>query len=203
MAASRSAAARSRKAISAPSVRRSSPARRARRFGWATSHAQAMVNQRFVDVHAPHQNLVGRTLEMVQSGPGATYTIVGVVGDDGGGRPGGEPRAVRLLLQHAGLVAGSRVCRPHRRPARARDRSAAHRRRDRFDARHLRPASAGRRRRRGVRSAEARRRDAQLVCERRARPGRHRPLQPVHAGRFGSHARDCRQARARCLAGAR
>jgi hypothetical protein len=40
----------------------------------------ALVNQRFVDVHAPNRNLVGRVVEMLQSGPAATYTIVGVVG---------------------------------------------------------------------------------------------------------------------------
>jgi len=39
-----------------------------------------MVNQRFLDVHAPNQNLVGRVIEMVQNGPGATYTIAGVLG---------------------------------------------------------------------------------------------------------------------------
>jgi putative ABC transport system permease protein len=39
-----------------------------------------MVNQRFVDMYAPNQNLVGRALEMVQSGASATYTIIGVVG---------------------------------------------------------------------------------------------------------------------------
>jgi predicted permease len=39
-----------------------------------------MVNQRFVDAHAPNQNLVGRVLEMVQNGPGAVYTIAGIVG---------------------------------------------------------------------------------------------------------------------------
>ena len=39
-----------------------------------------MVNQRFVDVHAPNQNIVGRGLEMVQNGPGAAYTIAGIVG---------------------------------------------------------------------------------------------------------------------------
>ena len=39
-----------------------------------------MVNQRFLDVHAPNQNLVGRVLEMVQSGFGATYTITGILG---------------------------------------------------------------------------------------------------------------------------
>jgi predicted permease len=39
-----------------------------------------LVNQRFVDLYAPDQNLVGRTLEMVQNVPGATYTIVGIVG---------------------------------------------------------------------------------------------------------------------------
>ena len=39
-----------------------------------------MVNQRFVDLYAPNQNLVGRVLEMVQSGANATYTIIGVVG---------------------------------------------------------------------------------------------------------------------------
>jgi predicted permease len=47
------------------------------RMGDKSRHA--MVNQRFVDMHAPNQNLVGRTLEMVQS-PGATYTIAGIVG---------------------------------------------------------------------------------------------------------------------------
>jgi predicted permease len=35
-----------------------------------------MVNQRFVDVYAPSQNLVGRTVEMAQN----TYTIIGVLG---------------------------------------------------------------------------------------------------------------------------
>jgi predicted permease len=35
-----------------------------------------MVNQRFVDVHAPNQNLVGRTIDLAQ----AHYTIVGVLG---------------------------------------------------------------------------------------------------------------------------
>ena len=40
----------------------------------------AIVNQRFVDVHAPNQNLVGRTLEMVQTGPLATYTVAGIIG---------------------------------------------------------------------------------------------------------------------------
>jgi putative ABC transport system permease protein len=40
----------------------------------------AMVNQRFVDVHAPNQNLVGRVLELVQSGAGTTYTIIGIIG---------------------------------------------------------------------------------------------------------------------------
>ena len=39
-----------------------------------------MVNQRFVDMHAPTQNLVGRVLEIVQSGCGATYTITGILG---------------------------------------------------------------------------------------------------------------------------
>jgi predicted permease len=40
----------------------------------------AMVNQRFVETFAQNQNLVGRTLEMLQSGSNATYTLVGVVG---------------------------------------------------------------------------------------------------------------------------
>jgi hypothetical protein len=40
----------------------------------------ALVNQRFVDVHAPNQNLVGRTLEIVQSGPATAYTITGIIG---------------------------------------------------------------------------------------------------------------------------
>ena len=39
-----------------------------------------LVNQRFVDAHAPNQNLVGRALEMAQTGPGAAYTIAGIVG---------------------------------------------------------------------------------------------------------------------------
>lgn len=37
-----------------------------------------MVNQRFLDTYAPNQNLVGRVLDMV--GPGATYTIIGILG---------------------------------------------------------------------------------------------------------------------------
>src|ERR1044072_7303331 len=40
----------------------------------------AMVNQRFVDAFAPGQNLVGRTLEMLQSGSSATFSIAGIVG---------------------------------------------------------------------------------------------------------------------------
>ncbi|HET7216656.1 MAG TPA: FtsX-like permease family protein, partial [Vicinamibacterales bacterium] len=39
-----------------------------------------MVNQRFVDMHAPNQHLVGRVMEMVQGNPGATYTIIGILG---------------------------------------------------------------------------------------------------------------------------
>ena len=39
-----------------------------------------MVNQRFVDAHAPNQNIVGRVLEMAQNGPGSAYTIAGIVG---------------------------------------------------------------------------------------------------------------------------
>ena len=39
-----------------------------------------MVNQRFLDVHAPNQNIVGRGLEMMQNGPGAAYTITGILG---------------------------------------------------------------------------------------------------------------------------
>jgi putative ABC transport system permease protein len=38
-----------------------------------------MVNQRFVEMYAPNQNLVGRTLEMGQN-PGPGYTIVGILG---------------------------------------------------------------------------------------------------------------------------
>jgi predicted lysophospholipase L1 biosynthesis ABC-type transport system permease subunit len=38
----------------------------------------AMLNQRFVDMHAPNLNLVGRVLELAQGG--TTYTIVGIVG---------------------------------------------------------------------------------------------------------------------------
>jgi putative ABC transport system permease protein len=38
----------------------------------------AMLNQRFVDVHAPNLNLVGRVLQLAQGG--TTYTIVGIVG---------------------------------------------------------------------------------------------------------------------------
>jgi predicted permease len=40
----------------------------------------AMVNQRFVDMYAPNQNLAGRVLEMMQSGSNATYTIAGILG---------------------------------------------------------------------------------------------------------------------------
>ena len=48
------------------------------RIGDKSRHV--MVNQRFVDLYAPNQDLVGRVLEMVQSGFGATYTIAGIVG---------------------------------------------------------------------------------------------------------------------------
>ena len=40
----------------------------------------AMVNQKLVEVHAPNQNLVGRTLRMTQGG-GSPMTIVGIVGN--------------------------------------------------------------------------------------------------------------------------
>ena len=39
-----------------------------------------MLNQRFVDVFAPNQNLVGRALDMAPGGSGPGYTIVGIVG---------------------------------------------------------------------------------------------------------------------------
>jgi predicted permease len=50
-----------------------------------------MVNQRFVDLYAPNQNPVGRVLEMVQSGAGATYTIIGVLGNMAEDGPGVSP----------------------------------------------------------------------------------------------------------------
>ena len=145
-----------------------------------------MVNQRFVEVHAPNQDLVGRTLELVQSGPGATFRIVGVLGTMAEDGPAASPVPFGVHLQHAGLVAGSRVCGPYGRYAGVCRRPAAHRGRDRFEARDLRAASARGGRGRRVRSAEARCGDAELVRERRPRPCRHRPLQPVHAGRVGS-----------------
>jgi predicted permease len=39
----------------------------------------AMVNRRFIEVHAPNQNLVGRSLRIVQGG--TLYTIAGIIGD--------------------------------------------------------------------------------------------------------------------------
>jgi putative ABC transport system permease protein len=39
----------------------------------------ALVNRRFVDLHAPNQNLVGRSLRLVQSN--TPFTVVGVVGN--------------------------------------------------------------------------------------------------------------------------
>ncbi len=188
------------RAICARFVRRSWPGRCARRCGWTTSRAMAMVNQRFVDVHAPNQNLVGRTLEMVQSGAGATYTIIGILGTMAEDGPAVSPVPFAYACSPGRLVAGPRVRRAHRRRPGAGRRSAPDRQQDRCKARDLRAASARRRRRRRVRSAEARRGDAELVRERRARACRHRPLQPVHAGRVGSDARDCGPARDRRLA---
>jgi putative ABC transport system permease protein len=46
-----------------------------------------MVNQRFVDVHAPNQDLVGRTIAMAQ----ATYTIVGILGTMAEDGPAASP----------------------------------------------------------------------------------------------------------------
>ena len=40
----------------------------------------AILNQRFVDLHAPNQQLVGRKLELLQGGPTMTYTIAGIIG---------------------------------------------------------------------------------------------------------------------------
>jgi hypothetical protein len=40
----------------------------------------AMVNQRFVDTHAPNQNLVGRSLRLTQD-PATALTIAGVIGN--------------------------------------------------------------------------------------------------------------------------
>ena len=77
-----------------------------------------MVNQRFVEVHAPNQNLVGRTLELVQSGRRRDLYDRRHPRDHGGRRAGGEPGAVCVRVQPAGLVAGSRVRRAHRRRAR-------------------------------------------------------------------------------------
>jgi putative ABC transport system permease protein len=50
------------------------------RFRLDDKSRSVMVNQRFVDMHAPNQHLVGRVLEMVQNGPGAAYTITGILG---------------------------------------------------------------------------------------------------------------------------
>ncbi len=158
-----------------------------------------MVNQRFLDMYAPNQNLVGRVLDVVQSGFGATYTIIGILGTMSEDGPAVSPVPFVVRVQLARMVAGSRVCRAHRRRAGSCSRSAADRQRDRFEARHLRSASAPGRRGWRVRSAEARCSGTELVCERCTRTLRHRPLQPVHAGRVGSHARDCGQARDRRL----
>ena len=56
----------------------------------------AMVNQTLVDVHAPNQNLIGRTMRMTQAGaaPGGNtnpITIVGVVGNLAEDGPGTGP----------------------------------------------------------------------------------------------------------------
>ena len=56
----------------------------------------AMVNQTLVDVHAPNQNLIGRTMRMTQAGaaPGGNtnpITIVGVVGNLAEDGPGTSP----------------------------------------------------------------------------------------------------------------
>ena len=62
----------------------------------------AMVNQRFVDVYAPNQNLVGRTMEMVQNGPGATYTISGIVGTMAEDGPAVNPMPFTYVCSPAG-----------------------------------------------------------------------------------------------------
>jgi predicted permease len=62
-----------------------------------------MVNQRFVDVYAPnHQNLIGRTMEIVQNGPGATYTISGVLGTMAEDGPAVNPVPFTYVCSPAG-----------------------------------------------------------------------------------------------------
>ena len=138
---------------------------------------------------------------MVQIGPGATYTIAGIVGTMAEDGPAVSPVPFVYMCSQPGWWPDPEYV---VRTADARALAADLRQIvNRIDSKRadLRAASAGRRRGRRVRSAEARRGDAQLVCERRARPGRHRPLQPVHAGRLGSDARDCGQARDRRIPG--
>ncbi len=161
-----------------------------------------MVNQRFVDMHAPNQNLVGRMLEMVQSGGGAsaTYTIIGVLGTMAEDGPAVSPVPFVYVCSPPGWWPDPEyVVRTADARGLARDLRHIVNGID-SEARNLRAASAPRRRGRRLRSAEARCRDADFVRERCARARRHRPLQPVHAGRVGTHARDCGQARDRRLA---
>jgi putative ABC transport system permease protein len=50
-------------------------------LGQSATPLVAMVNRRFVEVHAAGQDVVGRGLEIVGQGAGPRYTIAGVVGD--------------------------------------------------------------------------------------------------------------------------
>ena len=61
-----------------------------------------MVNQRFADVYAPNQNLIGRVLEMVQNGPSATYTISGILGTMAEDGPAVNPVPFAYVCSPAG-----------------------------------------------------------------------------------------------------
>ena len=161
----------------------------------------AIVNQRFVEVHAPNQNLVGRSLWMIRR-TGTPFRIVAVVGniaEDGqatspvpyvytcistGSWP--DPEYVARTTDSRAFAADLRRLVRELDPKRA--------------VFGLRPRAGGPRR--GARSAAARRRDARPLCRGRGHPGGDRPLQPLHAHGRGARAGDGRAARHWCRAAA-
>ena len=157
------------------------------------SPATAIVNQRFVEVHAPNQNLVGRSL-WISPPDGNTLQNRRCRREHHRRRPRDEPCALRLHLQLRRRMAGSRVRRENDGRAGVRGGFAAAGPRTGSEPSHLRLAASP-----GVLDAAldqptAGCGDAQSLRRRRRHARRHRSLQPVHADGLGAGARDGRTA---------
>ena len=153
--------------------------------------------------HAPGQNLVGRSLWLLQREQHSDHHR----------RRHRQPRrgwpapqqasgAVRLHVRLRRELARPRVRRAHGRPGRLRHGSAPHRPRAGSEARSVRPAAGAGGARRGARSAAARCGDARPFCRRGGHAGGGWPLQPVHARGLGALPRDGGAAGHRCRAAA-